>query len=97
MAMTVHHAISSARKKACFKAWFRMVPSQHGNMGDLGILPGQHTACLPNLKRGPVRVIKQDERLSNIMGYSREHGQGWLAARLSVLATSDERLQLRRG
>src|SRR5690554_7420063 len=57
MAMTVHCDIVSAEEEL-FSGLVEMVVA-HGNMGDLGILPG-HTPLLTDLKPGPVRVIKQD-------------------------------------
>lgn len=57
MAMTVHCDIVSAEEEL-FSGLVSMVVA-HGNMGDLGILPG-HTPLLTDLKPGPVRVIKQD-------------------------------------
>ena len=56
MAMTVYCDIVSAEEEL-FSGLVEMVVA-HGNMGDVGILPG-HTPLLSDLKPGPVRVIKQ--------------------------------------
>lgn len=56
MAMTVHCDIVSAEEEL-FSGLVEMVVA-HGNMGDIGILPG-HAPLLTDLKPGPVRVIKQ--------------------------------------
>lgn len=57
MAMTVHCDIVSAEEEL-FSGLVEMVIA-HGNLGDLGILPG-HAPLLTDLKPGPVRVIKQN-------------------------------------
>lgn len=67
MAMTVHCDIVSAEEEL-FSGLVEMVVA-HGNMGDVGILPG-HTPLLTDLKPGPVRVIKQggDQEIYYISG-----------------------------
>lgn len=55
MAITVQCDIVSAEEEL-FSGLVEMVIA-HGDMGDLGILPG-HTPLISTIKPGPVRVIK---------------------------------------
>ena len=67
MANSLHCDIVSV-KESIFTGSVRMLVA-HGNVGDLGVLPG-HAPLLTQLHPGPVRVIKEngDEELFYVSG-----------------------------